>query len=130
MKEGRRTRIIALTLILATFYGLVSGIANQNRAQDIPPRKINDKAVEWSPSLVWLPSFILCHTRGHSGMNYAKIGYFFDSEADRLRYVILSAVLGLFLGLTALFSTTVRKWLRDAEDHGDKSSSIRDQGVE
>jgi hypothetical protein len=107
----RRYRIAVIVVIIFTVYGFLSGVINQNYGYSIPPEnKEIENAMEWKPSIIWLPGFILCHTRGTFGMQESKIGYYFQSSNDRIRYMISSTILGFALGLLALYSTTLKKW--------------------
>ena len=98
-----RRRIVFLVLLVAgAGYGYLSALQNQNPhypplGSDVPNAK-RVKAWHWSPSPLWLPSYLLATVpRNGLGIRHTRSGYLFLNQQDRLIYFGGSLAIGAFL---------------------------------
>ena len=106
--------ILVVLGLLGAAYGFVSGNHNQNPFYsvdgDLLSPSSQTQAWHWSPSRLWLPSYLLCTVPSNGyGITRTRSGFLFRSEASRQQYVRGSVALGFVFGLVlgAVCSTVV-----------------------
>lgn len=96
--------ICALLVALGGAYGFLSAMRNQNpyyspSGDPLVPQDQMGKAWGWQPSLVWLPSYVLCVGRPNGFViSHTRSGYLFRSEDKRKTYIRTSTLLGVGIG--------------------------------
>ena len=104
---SRWRTILVAALVIGLAYGLLSAAMNQNPCYDVGgkltvPETRQNLAWHWRPSVVWLPSYLMCVAPINGwGIEYTRSGYLFRSEGGRCLYFAFSACVGAALGALA-----------------------------
>ncbi|MBT7162123.1 MAG: hypothetical protein HN904_05055 [Victivallales bacterium] len=108
-----RLGVVVALGVLGAGYGYVSGLRNQNPYYPTPgqdpvfTRQEMSRAWHWRPSLLWLPSYLVCTITNGYGITETKSGFLFRDEAGRRRYMRASVVVGVLLGIVGTIASTL-----------------------
>lgn len=123
MRASPFSLLLIALLVVGGVYGYVSALRNANpyRMQAGDPTvsaQERQNAKAWTPSLVWLPSYLVCtiperdfraelptgdvieaHVVGYGHENRNGAGYSFSSTTKRSRYRLMSIAVGAGIGV-------------------------------
>ena len=110
MNAMKRKASIVLWMVAAGLcYGFLSAGMNRNPhygligGDRVDPVEEEGLAWDWEPSVVWLPSYLLCKVARNTGKNwagvtYTKSGYMFRSRFDLFAYFVFAGIIGALMG--------------------------------